>query len=51
MNQLMERRNIVAYLKNYLFCIHIFLKQRYVFLTDSAHYSVYKSIKIRLSIN
>jgi len=45
------KKYIIAYLKNYPSCIHIFLKQRYVFftLTDSAHYSVHKSIKVQLS--
>ena len=50
MNKFMERKHIIAYLKNYSFCIHIFLKQLCVFflLIDLSHYSVYKSIKVRL---
>ena len=50
MNQLMERKYIIAYLKNYPVCTYIFFKAAYVFFfppIDSFHYSVHKSIKVR----
>ena len=50
MNQLVERKHIVAYLKNYPFCSYIFLEQLRVFFVpiDLSYYSVHENIKIRL---
>jgi len=43
----MEKKYTIAYLKNYSFCIHIFLRQLCVFFApiDSSYYFVLKIIR------